>query len=508
MRRAGGLIAILAVGAAARYWGIAFGLPYTQARPDESRIVNLALSIAGGDLNPHYFVYPTLYLYLLAAAFKAQAILRGVADAGALPYERLLLTGRVLTAAFGSIAVPIVYALARRAGGMVTGLAAAALLAVAFLHVRDSHFATTDVPMTCLVVADVLLLVMSRGRARDAAVAGLVAGLATSVKYNAALLVFVALALDAHAAWTGARTWRRSLQSLGLFVACMGCGFLAGTPYASVDRRTFAAGLAFVGDYLQSGHVHDGQVLAVPHAAAHYLTVILPAGVGWGLCAAGIAGLVLCVFANLRVGLALGVFPLVYFLTAARGQTVFARYMIPVVPFLCIGAAYVVHRAVDAAKPYRFLTPALGLGLFAALAVPTAAKTVRLDALLARPDNRLVVSAWMEETLKGRTVCETGSRYGRVHPDSSSAPCSDGGTGVADYVVVQRSPLALYSSVLPIEESLLTSRYVLIQTFHTGASALRQDDYDPSDAFFVPLRRLDAVRRPGPEFEVYELRRR
>ena len=48
-----------------RFYGIDFGLPHTECRPDESTLVFEALSFFSGDLNPHFFNYPTLYMYVL-----------------------------------------------------------------------------------------------------------------------------------------------------------------------------------------------------------------------------------------------------------------------------------------------------------------------------------------------------------------------------------------------------------------------------------------------------------
>ena len=60
---------ILAVGLALRLWGLSFGLPNVHCRPDESTLVNKALSIAAGELNPHFFNYPSLHLYSLALLY-------------------------------------------------------------------------------------------------------------------------------------------------------------------------------------------------------------------------------------------------------------------------------------------------------------------------------------------------------------------------------------------------------------------------------------------------------
>ena len=63
------LFGILTIGLGLRLWGITFGLPNVNCRPDESLLVHKALAIASGDLNPHFFNYPSFQFYLLALLF-------------------------------------------------------------------------------------------------------------------------------------------------------------------------------------------------------------------------------------------------------------------------------------------------------------------------------------------------------------------------------------------------------------------------------------------------------
>ena len=516
------LVGIVLVGATARYWALGFGLPHTEARPDEARILNLAVRIANGDLNPHYFVYPTLYMYLVAGLLRLQAFAAGLGlgDITRLPRTQFFVTGRCLTAALGSATILAVWAIGKRLRDTLTGLFAAGLLALSFLHVRDSHFATTDVPMVFGVMLSVLLLVASNGSWQSLVVAGIVSGLATSLKYNAALLVTVGLFLEAHSAIVRREPWRAGLYRSALFGLSMLGGFLVGTPFAIVDRQTFMAGIRFVGEHLSSGHVHDGQVLAVSNAPWVYASFMLPAAVGWPIFVTGIAGLALLAWQKPRLGIAFVLFPAIYFVTASRGMTVLARYMLPVIPFLCIGAAYAVRLAVEPFRDRRLMA-GVGTAAVVGLLLPSAIPVVRLDALLARPDNRLIVAKWIGEHVgAGRSMWQSGSVYGRVQYFSTSTPVAwtydeeagvfmnEGGARgrLPDYILIQRSPLILYSRVPDAINKLLSSSYLLIQSFNTGLASLVQDDYDPADAFFVPLVRLKAVRRPGPEFDLYELR--
>ncbi len=63
------MLLIVGVGLALRLWGIGFGLPYFY-NPDEGVPVTAALRMLHtGDLNPGFFHWSSLLLYLNAAAF-------------------------------------------------------------------------------------------------------------------------------------------------------------------------------------------------------------------------------------------------------------------------------------------------------------------------------------------------------------------------------------------------------------------------------------------------------
>lgn len=504
--RWGILAVILVVAAVTRFWGLRFGLPTTECRPDESRILNLAVRIAQGDPNPHYFVYPTLYMYLVAVLLKVQAIAHGLRDVAQLPPETPFLVGRALTATLGSATVLIVYGIGRQLADVRTGLMAAAFLALSFLHVRDSHFATTDVSMVAAVMFAVWLILRSDHSLTAAGRAGFVAGLATALKYNALLLAAVVVAHECQRLLLRERGWRDALSWLATFAALMAAGFLVGTPFALIDRPAFLAGIRFVGEHLQTGHIHDGEVLAVHHAAWRYLSFMLPAAMGWPLFLGGVAGMAALGWRRPRGGVAFLVFPLVYFATASRGATVLFRYMLPVVPFLCVGAAFLLSTVVRW-LPRARTGPVMAAAALAC-AAPSAIAVVRLDTLLAKPDNRLIVRAWFDANLPpGASVWQSGSRYGKVQLSQRFTSDDAAMPGHTQYVIVQKSPLTqLYSRIPAGIDEVLRERYVLIGSFKTGSLALAEDDYDAADAFFLPLVHLDRVKRAGPEFEVFARR--
>ena len=108
------------------------------------------------------------------------------------------LWGRAVTALMGTATVLLVYLIGMRWGTRYAALSAG-LLAVMPIHVRESHYILTDVPVTFFVTLTFLLSLRANERERAAAFAwaGAAAGLATATKYPGAL----ALLLPLIAAW-------------------------------------------------------------------------------------------------------------------------------------------------------------------------------------------------------------------------------------------------------------------------------------------------------------------
>jgi len=148
------------------------------------------MGILHGILNPHFADWPHLYFYL-SAAWLAPFRLIGLVSDPASGY----LGVRVLDALLGSLTVLLVFEFGRRAYGWLAGFLGAAALAVAFLHVRDSHFGTLDIPLTlaCTAGLYVAYRTLRVKGLRPLLLNGLILGVAASLKYNGAL-VFAAMA--------------------------------------------------------------------------------------------------------------------------------------------------------------------------------------------------------------------------------------------------------------------------------------------------------------------------
>ncbi len=195
------LFCILLLGIALRVMGLRWGLPNAEHlysyHPDEIPILGavLQVDVFSGHLNPHFFNYGTLYIYLIYFAYLI-ALGTGLVAAGPqVPaYEQLAqlhLVGRGVTVFFGVATILLTYFLARRITGQSGALLAAFLMAVVPGHVANSHYATVDVTLTFWVTLALLSMthIESAEDRKWVFWSGLVVGLATATKYSAGLLV-------------------------------------------------------------------------------------------------------------------------------------------------------------------------------------------------------------------------------------------------------------------------------------------------------------------------------
>jgi hypothetical protein len=526
---------IVALGAVVRLWGIGFGLPYAFSRPDELALAGPAALCLEGHWRPPDFYYPSLYIYALASVYIAYALvtrplswydsLRAFAKSRQQNLAPFLYLNRGLSALMGTLTIWWVYQLGQRVFDATVGSLAAFFLALSFLHVRDSHFGTTDVTMTGLIVLAVLLIERWRddGTVRSAAIAGAMGGLATSVKYNG-LGVAVTFCMAAiMRAFDGSDDWARRVRVMSApaaaFALAMLTAFLVTSPYILIEWDRF------IRDTMTRS-----AALAAPHGIElsrgwiYHARVSLPAALGWPLYVASLAGGALLLVRRFRQSVVLLAFPVAYYAVSGSLNTVFTRYSLPLVPFLALTAAWFV------VSVGRWLVPASAPRLRAAtitvLALagiaPSALNTLRLDVVFTREDNRVVAFRALSSLIRQEsTVYLSGGQYGRVpfrlgasrlhvrrmgfdEAAGRFTPVGAGFPDMPDWIVIQRSDLLIYSRVPAAVEDIVRQHYRLVRCFDA------YDDrpgriYDQQDAFFYPVRGLAGVYRLGPNIELYEL---
>ena len=395
------LAAVLIAAAVLRFWALRAGIPYA-VQVDEPEIVERALNMMrSGSLHPHFFDYPTLYIYVqlvvACARFLAGAISGEWASLAEASGASFYFWARATTAALGVVTVLLVYQIGARWGAR-HALLAAGLMAVLPLHVRYSHYVLTDTPLTFFVTLTLLLSLSAheRGTARGFAWAGVAAGLAAATKYNGG----IALMMPLLACWMtlGARPSR--LQAAIAAVAAFAATFLLFAPY------TVLALPEFLNNFARLAREYRVADLTEP-AWLLYLKLLVRHALGWPAMLLAIGGMVMGIVRLVRgpgrVRWALVVtFPLVYFWMLSSQRIVYARYLLPITPALCVLAAAAVVSGVSLLRRYetpRMARTALIAGLTAAALLPPVVIAVAGPPHLAPVGTVDQAYAWINQNL-------------------------------------------------------------------------------------------------------------
>lgn len=396
-----------------RLWGINHDLPYNYY-PDERHFINRSLAFGSGDLNPHWFHKPALYMYILFFEYgvyfligRALSWFNSVDDFARYYFTdptAFFLLGRTTTTLFGVATVYLTYLVGKKYGSERIGLLAALFLAVTFGHVRSSHFALTDVPTTFFSVLSFLFLVkiVDTGRFRYYLLAGLFAGLGTATKYYSITLLPSLYLAHILFHWSQNRFWWKKIidtKIIGGF-AMWGFGFFLGSPYNFLDPFWFRTHILpmFTG---KGGTVADKSVFQnsgqTPLAILQIWDVIFsPMGMGIVLGFLSLVGVVYLCFRHSLKDLVLFSAPLIFILIAAFTNPFYSqgRHLNPIYPFLCLAAAVIVDKVLNVGWLKRQSWVA-ALVCFLSIA-PSVYQAVKFNYVISQKETRTLAKEWVE----------------------------------------------------------------------------------------------------------------
>jgi hypothetical protein len=523
------LAAVLVLALGLRLSGLSWSLPWA-FHPDEIFYVDQAQDMLKfGDPNPKYFRNPSLPTYLLAGELLATRALGDAAGPLADTTISAHLLARLNSALIGSASVVIVFAIGASLFNRWVGMVAALLLAVSFLHVRDSHYGVNDVPATGLLLVSVYAAarVMREPRFRWYLLAGLSGGLAASTKYNMGFF-FVPLVV-AHLL-RGERATRPRTRSPALALAAVAglVGYLAATPYTVLDARRFWE------DFLVQYRFGDSRWLGQPLEPVPllYLTTLLQ-GFGAVPLALALVGLLLACRQQLRAAAVLLAFPMAYLLFLLPKALFFPRFALPLLPFCSLLAAYAASKLVGRLQPEWRLIGIATL-LTAAIAQPLANDLLH-NRLLLEKDTRVLANEWIQGNLPpgSRLKIEDyslrdSSTHSRMHiPNTAGlrierfegSPEADNARYFAErsvqYVVTSSFAYERYLLEPPSPSQQeaaqryqrlhrsLDQRADLVVQFSPGRNG-QEVPYRLED-MMTPFWSLEQYERPGPTVRIYSL---
>lgn len=491
----------VAIATALAVWALNFGLPYL-FRPDEDVMVGRSVRIVvEHNLDPLFYNYPPLAFYLFAAAEQlAQALGYRIGATTAVDPSAAYLAARAVSALAFAACTAFVFAAARAIEGRTAGFLAATCMALAPLAVRQAHFATTDGLATAFVAAAIWAGL--QGATRPASVlAGVLCGLAGATKYTAGLVLVLPLAMV-----IGERDWQgRALATVaGAAIAFVAVVAVVGHPLEQLQGLTFLAGRA-------------GQKYAdLPIGIVYHPTASLLFGLGLGTYALAIVGALLAVARRRRAEVALLCFLVVYLIAIGFSHEVFYRYVLPMLPGLCVLAGGVT-RLIPEAGPGRAALLAAALLLQA----PSAYASVTTDRLLAATDTRRQAADWLLQNAPAGAELRISSYWGQPLYDRQEL-----GKG---------SLHAIYATGDPVADSFQQGRFTdRLRINRDGAPCFTVAEsgppwqapmpetrghpaavftpypsrppsspvYDPIDSFYLPFWDFEGIDRPGPSIAI------
>ncbi len=405
-----GLAAVLLGGLGLRLWGVGQGLPYVYNSDEADHFVPRAVRMfEQGSLNPHYFANPPAFTYLLHVLFAiAYGGASGVARAYALHPTEVYTLARVAAALLGTLALWLLYGTGARLFSRAVGLLAAAIEAVAFLPVFYAHLALNDVPTLAPLTLSLLgsAGVLRSGRTRDYVLAGIGLGLACASKYTAGIVILPLLGAVV-ARWLERPPDERRGVLVGLLLAAALAllAFLLANPYAVLDFTSFHHELVHQSTLSSEA---QGKLGAPRDGGLAYYLWSLSWGLGWVPALAALGGAVAIgratPTAGMRaVGWMLVPAPLLYLAFMGLQGRYFGRWLMPIVPILCLLAAFFAAWLLGAlarllargAAPSRWLTLTIAVVLVVALLAQGLFYSVHVDRALSRADTRTLTRTWM-----------------------------------------------------------------------------------------------------------------
>ncbi len=334
-----------------RVWGIDYDLPYIYHADEPVSITISRNMFVTGDLNPHFFGYSSLPLYINALAYipyyflgklvgvfqtpddirPLVSLTMGVTKA---PCPTSVLLHRLVSVIFGIGTVVVVFFIAKHiTRKMSVGLLASLMVAISPSMVTHSRLATPNIYVVFFMLLAFLasILIYKQGKTWHYVAAGLCVGFTISSKYNGGLVLLTLIL--AHFLRYGKEALKKKKFYLALFLC--GVGFLLTTPFAILDFSNFYEDFVFHAQYYRIAS-HPGM------EGDDTLR--------WYLDYAWRTGGVLYIFAILQIlyGIYVGskeiailaIFPVVYSGYISTLNVRNDRTFIPLVPFLFILAAW------------------------------------------------------------------------------------------------------------------------------------------------------------------------
>ncbi len=408
----GGLLLVLTFSLWLRFPLISTGLPYFYNEDEAHHFNRTVEMLQSGDLNPHYFLKPSLHFYLrLPVTALAYAVLHSRGELNNLKDVRtrdsqgisgysftashptLVKWNRAFSVALILTSIAMLALLTRRLTGNNSAALSAALLAgVTPALVSESAVVGVDALVVCFAItaAYFAYLCLEKYSPLILGLATLFAGLTVASKYNAAPIACLPLlALYLGKNCQKQRVLAAMLLPILVFAAC--------SPFIFVELPLFIEHVRFeIWHYRVAGHVGHTAEPGLDQFL-FYTNWFLNSGFGYLPLGLAVLGAVRLFRLQRNASLLLLAYPLLFFILMCAQRANFTRNMLGVLPFLALLAGYAIVQFSSQRKQLHY--PSVILLLILALLQPIRQSYDIRQAALNSTDTRNTAKAWLEENI-------------------------------------------------------------------------------------------------------------
>jgi 4-amino-4-deoxy-L-arabinose transferase-like glycosyltransferase len=352
------LVVIIALALFIRIGYVDYALPYIYHHDEPYTVSRTIQMLQDGDLNPHFFYYPTLTTYIFVPFFVlnyyrllAKGELSSLNDIlidrdtgwkWTISHPSFYATGRLVIILLSLLCIFLVYEVGKRYFNKRIGLLSALILSFFPLHLEWSSKISPNMTVVVFVLLSLIFLSLyiEKGRLTYIVLAGIACGLSVASKYNSFFIIIpVLIAIFLYS--------QRRVRDLAVISVATPLGFLIGCPYALLDLSTFLSHSgAEVIHYSGSQNTDLSQASTGGEFPAFYADFkvwsrsLLHTGMAWIFSLLGaFAYLIL----DIKKFLVVFSFPLVYVLYMSQQQIYYDRNMLCVIPFIALSLAIVLN---------------------------------------------------------------------------------------------------------------------------------------------------------------------
>ncbi len=402
-----------------------YGINWDQGHalhPDERMIAMVAGQISLDNLDPDFYNYGSLPIYILKLSSFVTSSIDGVIKhipttaSSYSGFPNILLVGRALSAFFDTLTVLIVFLIGKRIKGKNFGFLAGFIYAISVFPIQNAHFYIVDPQMTFWMTLTLFLAIKhaKEPKPQHFLLLGLTSGLAAATKFTGVLTLsipFLLITVNLVREFKKKPMLKWAVTQIVNVFATLSSAiivFFITQPFVLINIKKYWEQVSFQLRMNSDPTVfpYTIQFINTP-AYIHPLQGIIVWGLGLPLGILAILGVVymarhLFTKRNIFLFIILG-FALIFFTILGRSSVKFMRYYLPLYPILALSTAYLLNGFNKYLAPHSKLR----LAYASIVAICVLIWPMSFMHIYTKPNPRIKATDWINSTFPVGTAIAT-----------------------------------------------------------------------------------------------------